>query len=73
MSCDWEQFNIAHSELNGKYMRYVVIGSAFWVLLTLIVLGTSRPQILLYIEDDLQVITDVPMERNIAHGWKGWI
>jgi hypothetical protein len=52
-------------------MRYVLICCAFWVLLALVVLGASRPQIL--IEDDLRAITDVPMERAIAIGWKGWI
>jgi hypothetical protein len=24
-------------------------------------------------EDDLRTITDVPMERAVAIGWKGWI
>jgi len=40
-------------------------------MIALVILGASRPQIL--VEDDLQAITDVPIERGIATGWKGWI
>ena len=52
-------------------MRYVLICCAFWLVLASVVLGGSRPQILM--EDDLQTITDVPMERAVATGSKGWI
>jgi hypothetical protein len=52
-------------------MRYALAYCVFWVLLALFILGASRREIV--IEDDLQVITDVPMERSIAIGWKGWI
>ena len=52
-------------------MRNVLICCAFWLLLALVILGANRPQILM--EDDLQTITDVPMERAIAPSWKGWI
>jgi hypothetical protein len=52
-------------------MRYVLICCAFWLLLALVILGASRPQIL--IEDDLRAITNMPIERAIATGWKGWI
>jgi hypothetical protein len=53
-------------------MRNVLICCAFWLLLALVILGANRPQIIL-MEDDLRTITDVPMERAIATGWKGWI
>jgi hypothetical protein len=52
-------------------MRNVLICCAFWFLLVLVILGANRPQILM--EDDLRTITDVPMERAVATGWKGWI
>jgi hypothetical protein len=53
-------------------MRYVLICCAFWLFLAMVILGASRqPQILM--EDDLRAITNVPMERAIATGWKGWI
>jgi hypothetical protein len=52
-------------------MRYVLICCAFWLLLALVILGARRRQIL--IEDDLQPITNEPMERAITTGWKGWI
>ena len=53
-------------------MRYVLICCAFWLVLASVILGANRrPQILM--EDDLRTITDVPMERAVATGWKGWI
>jgi len=52
-------------------MRYALACCVFWVLLALFILGASRREIV--IEDDLRVITDVPTERSIAIGWKGWI
>jgi hypothetical protein len=52
-------------------MRYTLIYCAFWLLLALVIVGASRPQILM--EDDLRAITNVPMDRAIATGWKGWI
>ncbi|HSE88605.1 MAG TPA: hypothetical protein VLJ79_20465 [Candidatus Binatia bacterium] len=51
-------------------MQYVLNCCAFWLLLALVILGASRPQML--IEDDLRTLTDVPMERAVATGWKGW-
>jgi hypothetical protein len=44
----------------------VLICCAFWLLLALVILKASRPQILM--QDDLQATTNVPMERSIATG-----
>jgi hypothetical protein len=60
-----------HPNWGEKSMRYALVCCVFWVLLALFILGASRREIV--IEDDLRVITDVPMERSIATGWKGWI
>jgi hypothetical protein len=62
---------VAPPELTEKSVRYVLVCCAFWLLLALVILGASRPQIL--IEDDLRAITNAPIERAIATGWKGWI
>jgi hypothetical protein len=51
-------------ELKRESMRYVLICCTFWLLLALTILRASRPQILM--EDSLQAITNVPMERTIA-------
>jgi hypothetical protein len=57
---------LALTELKREVDAMVLICCAFWLLLALVILKASRPQILM--QDDLQATTNVPMERSIATG-----